>query len=144
MVNKRFEDLQAQFGDISTAAQENLSGIRVVKAFAQEQEEVESFRAVCNQYLGGRDASGQAGTGVWPADGGHPGRRDARSCSSSAAFRRCNGQITLGQLVQFVAYLRILSWPLVSLGFVTTVVPVGLGVAQAAAGAVGRPPDDPR
>jgi len=45
-VNRRFEQLQSQFGDLSAKAQENFSGIRVVKAFSQESAEIDRFAAV--------------------------------------------------------------------------------------------------
>ncbi len=124
MVNKRFEDLQAKFGDISTAAQENLSGIRVVKAFAQEKEEVESFRAVCNQYLAQAMHLARPDQAIWPAMEAILGLATLLVVVVGG-IQAMNGELSLGQLVQFVAYLRILSWPLISLGFVTTVVQSG-------------------
>jgi len=124
MVNKRFEDLQSKFGDISTAAQENLSGIRVVKAFAQEQEEVESFRQVCNQYLAQAMHLARPDQAIWPAMEAILGLATLLVIVVGG-IQTMNGQLSLGQLVQFVAYLRILSWPLISLGFVTTVVQSG-------------------
>ena len=124
MVNKRFEDLQSKFGDISTAAQENLSGIRVVKAFAQEQEEVESFRQVCNQYLAQAMHLARPDQAIWPAMEAILGLATLLVVVVGG-IQAMNGQLSLGQLVQFVAYLRILSWPLISLGFVTTVVQSG-------------------
>src|SRR3954447_14384181 len=66
-VSRRFESLQGQFSDISAAAQENLSGIRVVKAFAQEREEVSAFREVCNRYLAGAIHLARAQQLIWPA-----------------------------------------------------------------------------
>jgi ATP-binding cassette subfamily B protein len=124
MVNKRFEDLQSRFGDISTAAQENLSGIRVVKAFAQEEYEVASFREVCNQYLFGAMHLAKPEQAIWPLMEGILGLATLLVLVVGGV-QAMNQQLSLGQLVQFVAYLRILSWPLVSLGFVTTVVQSG-------------------
>src|SRR5947199_6653824 len=51
-VHVRFERLQAKFGDLSTKAQENFSGIRVVKAFSQEKPEVRDFARVNRDYVG--------------------------------------------------------------------------------------------
>ena len=124
MVNKRFEDLQAKFGDISTAAQENLSGIRVVKAFAQENEEVASFREVCNQYLAGAMHLAKPEQAIWPLMEAILGVATL-IVLIVGGIQAMHGQITLGQLVQFVAYLRLLSFPLISMGFVTTVVQSG-------------------
>lgn len=124
MVNRRFEDLQSKFGDISTAAQENLSGIRVVKAFAQEEAEVQSFREVCNQYLAGAMHLAKPDQAIWPLMEMILGVATLLVLVVGGV-QAMNQQLSLGQLVQFVAYLRLLSWPLVSLGFVTTVVQSG-------------------
>jgi ATP-binding cassette, subfamily B, multidrug efflux pump len=124
MVNKRFEDLQDKFGDISTAAQENLSGIRVVKAFAQEKEEVASFREVCNQYLAGAMHLARPEQAIWPLMEAVLGVATL-AVVVVGGIQAMHSQISLGQLVQFVAYLRLLSFPLISLGFVTTVVQSG-------------------
>src|SRR5207248_2128198 len=50
-VHVRFERLQSQFGDMSTKAQENFSGIRVVKAFSQESAETDDFARVNREYF---------------------------------------------------------------------------------------------
>ena len=117
-VNRRFEDLQGQFSDISAAAQENLSGIRVVKAFAQEREEVSAFREVCNRYLSSAIHLARAQQLIWPAMEG------ILSLATLLVLvvggqQAIGGQLTIGQLVEFVAYLRLLSSPLVSLGWVS-------------------------
>jgi ATP-binding cassette subfamily B multidrug efflux pump len=124
IVNRRFEALQAKFGDISAAAQENLSGIRVVKAFAQERAEVGAFREVCNQYLSGAMHLARAQQFIWPAMEAILGLATLLVLVVGGQ-QAVGGQLTLGQLVQFVAYLRLLAWPLVSLGFVSNVVQSG-------------------
>jgi ATP-binding cassette subfamily B protein len=118
VVHHRFERLQEKFSDISTAAQENLSGIRVVKAFAQESAEIESFRGLCNQYLSRAIGVARADESIWPAMEGILGLATllVLVVGSEQAIGR---QLSLGQLVQFVAYLRLLAWPLIGLGWVS-------------------------
>jgi ATP-binding cassette subfamily B protein len=118
VVHSRFERLQAQFSDISTAAQENLSGIRVVKAFAQEDPEIESFRGLCNQYLARAIGLAKADEFIWPAMEGILGFATL-AVLVVGSQQAIGGQLSLGQLVQFVAYLRLLAWPLVGLGWVS-------------------------
>jgi ATP-binding cassette subfamily B multidrug efflux pump len=118
IVHSRFERLQAQFSDISTAAQENLSGVRVVKAFAQESAEIESFRGLCNQYLARAIGLAKADEFIWPAMEGILGLATLLVLVVGSE-QAINGQLSLGQLVQFVAYLRLLAWPLVGLGWVS-------------------------
>ena len=118
IVHSRFERLQAQFSDISTAAQENLSGIRVVKAFAQETAEIESFRGLVNQYLARAVQVAKADEFIWPAMEFILGLATLLVIVVGSA-QAINLQLSLGQLVQFVAYLRLLAWPLIGLGWVS-------------------------
>jgi ATP-binding cassette subfamily B protein len=123
-VSQRFEQLQSQFGDLSAKAQENFSGIRVVKAFGQEEPEIESFAVVNRDYLQKAIDLAKVNGLVWPAMqfllGGAVlailwvGGQDA-----------IEGRLTIGQLVQFVAYLQIISWPMIALGEVTNMVQQG-------------------
>jgi ATP-binding cassette subfamily B protein len=123
-VSRRFEDLQSQFGDLSAKAQENFSGIRVVKAFSQEEPEIESFAVVNRDYLQKAIDLAKVNGLVWPAMqfllGGavlailYVGGQDA-----------IEGRLTIGQLVQFIAYLQIISWPMIALGEVTNMIQQG-------------------
>ena len=123
-VNREFEQLQSQFGDLSAKAQENFSGIRVVKAFSQEEPEIESFAVVNRDYLRKAIDLAKVNGLVWPAMqfllGGAVlailwvGGQDA-----------IEGRLTIGQLVQFIAYLQIISWPMIALGEVTNMIQQG-------------------
>jgi len=123
-VNREFEQLQSQFGDLSAKAQENFSGIRVVKAFSQEEPEILSFAAVNQDYLNKAVDLAKVNGLLWPAMqfllGGallvvlYIGGQDA-----------IEGQLTIGQLVQFVAYLQIISWPMIALGEVVNIIQQG-------------------
>ena len=50
-IHKRFEQIQAQLSEISAVAQEALSGVRVVRAYRQEDAELERFRVSIDEYL---------------------------------------------------------------------------------------------
>jgi ATP-binding cassette, subfamily B, multidrug efflux pump len=50
-IHARFEAVQAHFSDLTTLAQENLAGVRIVRAFRQEHAEVERFAALNEGYL---------------------------------------------------------------------------------------------
>src|SRR2546430_12455823 len=66
-VNRRFEQWKARFGNLSRKAQENFSGIRVVKAFSQEEAEIGSFATVNRQYLDGAVDLAKVNGLIWPA-----------------------------------------------------------------------------
>ncbi|MGI8824055.1 MAG: ABC transporter ATP-binding protein [Chloroflexota bacterium] len=116
-MQKRFRGVQDQFGQLSTSAQENLSGIRVVKAFVQEDREIASFVEANEEYVR-RNMGYVILSGImWPlmflvmgialALVLYVGGNDV-----------AHGEITLGQYVQFNAYLGMLTWPMISLGWV--------------------------
>ena len=51
-IHRRFERIQAMFSDISAKAQENFSGARLIRAFAQEDAEIASFEKANQEYIG--------------------------------------------------------------------------------------------
>ena len=51
MIHTRFEKIQKMFSDISSRVQENLSGVRVVRAYAQEHAEIAHFEALNQDYI---------------------------------------------------------------------------------------------
>lgn len=116
-IHQRFERIQEQFGTISTLAQENLAGIRIVKAYRQEQAQSERFRALSHDYL----------------------RRNLELARVSGLFEPLlsllaglglvallwiggraviDGRITVGDFVAFGLYLAMLTWPMIALGWV--------------------------
>jgi ATP-binding cassette subfamily B protein len=123
-VNKRFEELQAQFGDLSAKAQENFSGIRVVKAFSQEEPEIRSFAVVNREYLDKAVALARVNGLLWPMMNFILG-------GAVLAILYVGGQdaiehrLTIGQLVQFLAYLQLISWPMIALGEVVNLIQQG-------------------
>ena len=123
-VNQRFERLQSQFGDLSAKAQENFSGIRVVKAFSQEEPEIASFAVVNRDYLDKAVDLAKVNGLLWPA------MQFILGVSVLAILYiggqdAIEGRLTIGQLVQFVAYLQLISWPMIALGEVTNLVQQG-------------------
>ncbi len=123
-VNRRFEQLQAQFGDLSAKAQENFSGIRVVKAFSQEHPEIGAFATVNKDYLDKAISLAKVNGLMWPAMNFMLGL-------AVLAILYVGGQdaiehrLTIGQLVQFIAYLQLISWPMIALGEVTNMIQQG-------------------
>jgi ATP-binding cassette subfamily B protein len=123
-VHIRFERLQAKFGDLSTKAQENFSGIRVVKAFSQEDSESRDFARVNREYVG-RAIELTAVQGlIWPTMSFILGLA-VLSVLYLGGQDAIRGELTLGQLVQFVAYLYLLSWPMIAVGWISNMFQAG-------------------
>jgi ATP-binding cassette, subfamily B, multidrug efflux pump len=123
-VHQRFERLQAQFGDMSTKAQENFSGIRVVKAFSQEDAETKDFAKVNHEYFG-RAVSLSAMQGlIWPSISFILGIA-VLSVLYVGGQDAIRGELSIGALVQFVAYLYLLQMPMINIGWISNMFQAG-------------------
>ncbi len=116
-IHKRFEKIQAFFSDITARAQENLTGVRVVRAYAQEDAEIEQFQKLNREYA----------------------LRNLQLVKYAAAMRpllfffiglgfviivavgvpmAVRGEITAGDFTAFMLYLQRMIWYLIALGYV--------------------------
>ena len=123
-VHERFERLQSQFGDMSTKAQENFSGIRVVKAFSQENAETKDFASVNYEYFR-RAVSLSAMQGlIWPSISFILGIA-VLSVLYVGGQDAIRGELSIGSLVQFVAYLYLLQMPMINIGWISNMFQAG-------------------
>ena len=116
-IHNRFEKIQGFFSDITARTQENLSGVRVVRAYAQEDSEIEQFQKLNREYAS----------------------QNLRLVKFSAAMRpllfffiglgfviivavgvpmAVRGEITAGNFASFILYLQRMIWYLIALGYV--------------------------
>lgn len=116
-IHRRFESVQEFFGHMTTMAQENLSGARVVRAYRQEGAEIERFRAMGEEYLDRNMHLMRLDATMHPAFMVLAGLGGAvvLGLGGSLVIR---GTITVGALVAFSLYLGMLTWPLIALGWV--------------------------
>ena len=116
-IQKRFLKVQQEFAAVSSKAQENFSGIRVVKAYVQEEHEERRFRQVNQDYVRANVAWARINSALWPLFGLLAGL-------AGVVLLYVGGQhvvqqkITIGQFIQFNTYLILLSWPMIALGWV--------------------------
>jgi ATP-binding cassette subfamily B multidrug efflux pump len=117
-IHDRFEDVQAHFGKVTTLTQENLSGVRVVRAYRQEGAEIERFRGMNDIYLAKNMRLARLYGIMNPAFGllAGLGTLTVLGVGGMAAVR---GTISIGSFVGFGLYLSMLTWPLIALGWVT-------------------------
>jgi len=124
-VETRYRRVQEQFGVLSTRVQENVSGMRTIKAYAQEGTEVASF-ADANREMMRRSMSWATFTAaLWPL------MVVATGASTILVLwfgghAVVDGRMTLGEFVQFNSYLVLLANPLTSLGWVATAIQQGV------------------
>lgn len=117
LIHKRFEAVQEHFGVMTTHAQENISGARIVRAFRQEAAEAAHFAALNDEYLrrnmGLARLYGLMSPGLQLLAG--IGAVAVLGLGGAATLR---GEITTGDFVAFGLYLAMLTWPLIALGWV--------------------------
>jgi len=123
-IHRRFESIQAQLSTLSAVVQEALSGVRVVRAYGQEQAELERFAAANAEYVRRNvglirlQSSFFPGLGLLLGLGGllvlWLGSRDV-----------IQGRITVGEFVAFNAYMAMLTWPMIAFGWVTNMLQRG-------------------
>jgi ATP-binding cassette subfamily B protein len=116
-IHRRFEQIQAHFAELSARVQENLAGVRVVRAFAREGREIEDFHALNQEYLRKNLALIRTSGVFHPALGFLSGLA-ALIGLYLGGREAMSGHITLGQFVAFTVYLAMLNWPVFALGWV--------------------------
>jgi ATP-binding cassette subfamily B multidrug efflux pump len=116
-VRRRFEAVQERFSDLSALAQENFSGIRVVKAFAREEAEVGRFRRAVDDLAAAQVRLARVQGALWPAVGLVLGTA-AVALLWEGGRLVASGRLSVGQLVQFSYYLARLSFPMIAAGWV--------------------------
>ena len=130
VIHRRFEDIQEQFSSLSTFVQENLTGVRIVRAYTQEVEQARQFDAFNEEY---RRKNMNL---VLAAGAFHPGLMLISGVAMVlvtwlGALEVVAGRMTVGDFVAFGFYLMMLTWPMIALGWV-------LNLYQSGAASMGR------
>ena len=119
-IHDRFERIQASFSEISAQAQENYSGVRLIRAFAREESQIDLFEQLNLRYIARALRLVQLMGMLWPTlefilgvsmiitllVGGH------------LVFAH---RISLGQFVEFNTYMIMLIWPIIAVGWVINI-----------------------
>ena len=116
-VHHGFRSVQEQFSRISARVQENLSGIRVVKAFAQGREEMDAFDELNRDYLVKNRQADSHSEPSFSADLSDQWRVSLAVILWVGGAHVIEGRLTLGDFVAFNAYLTKLIFPMITLGW---------------------------
>ena len=116
-IHERFERIQAMFSDISARAQENFSGARLVRAYVQEEWEIESFERANKEYIDRSLKLVRLMGMLWPTLETMLGL--AVIIVLFVGGREViQHRISVGSFVAFNTYMVQLTWPIVALGWV--------------------------
>lgn len=116
-IHERFEAVQEHFSTMTTRAQENLAGARIVRAYRQERAELERFARLNEEYLTKNMSLIRLYGMMNPAFGLLAGLGAVTVLGVGGALA-VRGTISVGGFVAFGLYLGMLTWPLIALGWV--------------------------
>lgn len=123
-IHDRFEKIQAMFSDISSRVQENLAGVRMVRAFVQERAELRRFEDLNRRYIA-QNIKLVRVQGVF---------QSLLEFLIGLTFlvvvwvggrQVVAGRISIGSFVMFNTYMGMLVWPMIALGWVVNLMQRG-------------------
>lgn len=123
-IHKKFEERQEQFSLLTTRAQENLSGIRIVKAYVREAYEISRFRDLSFEYLKKNLVLAKIQSILWPLMFLLVGSSLVITVYVGG-LKVIGGEISIGTLTAFFGYLTLLIWPMIAFGWVTNLLQQG-------------------
>ncbi len=116
-IHKRFEKIQEYFSDITARAQENLTGVRVIRAYAQEDAEIEQFQVLNREYAAQNLRLVKYAAAMRPLLFFFIGLGFVIIVAVGVPMA-VRGEITAGDFTAFILYLQRMIWYLIALGYV--------------------------
>jgi ATP-binding cassette subfamily B multidrug efflux pump len=120
-IHIRFNAIQAKFADLTTKAQENFSGIRVVKSYVREKNEINEFKNECSDYLKKNMDMVRIESLFQPVLFLITGI-SIILVIWLGGMKIIQGTLGLGDISAFIIYLGMLIWPVIAFGWVTNIV----------------------
>lgn len=139
-IQSRFRNVQELFGKISDRVQENIYGIRVIKAYVQEENEIKNFNVLCDKMMDANISMVKTSSRLTPM---------IEACFSVCFVLNLilggrmvlDGTISLGDFVAFNTYVAMIMNPIVSIGRIVNNVQRGLVSLQRLQDILSVPPD---
>ena len=128
-IHEKSLERQAQFSLLTTRAQENLSGIRVIKSYVREAFETTEFGKLSWDYLKKNLVLARVQSIMWPLMFLLIGISIVITLYAGG-LRVMSGQLTIGSLSAFLAYLLMLIWPVIAFGWVINLLQQGAASMQ--------------
>jgi ATP-binding cassette subfamily B protein len=119
-IHERFERIQAMFSDISARAQENFSGARIIRAFSQEEAEIEQFEGANREYIRRSLKLVRLMGMLWPTLETMLGLAVVLVLWLGGR-EVIQGRMSVGDFVAFNTYMVQLTWPIIALGWVINI-----------------------
>jgi ATP-binding cassette, subfamily B, multidrug efflux pump len=120
VIHELYEKIQASLATLSAKVQENLSGVRVIRAYAQETAEIQGFDQPNREYVAKNMLLIKTWSMFMPSLTALIGTTFL-IVLWQGGYRYLHGQMSLGALITFNTYLGLLVWPMIALGWVTNI-----------------------
>lgn len=121
IINKRSEEIQESLSGLTTFVQEAFSGIRVIKSFVREEDYVQSFSKESNEYKKKSLKLAFVQALFFPLIMGLIGLSVILTVYVGA-IGVFAGEITTGNIAEFIIYVNMLTWPVTALGWITSII----------------------
>jgi ATP-binding cassette, subfamily B, multidrug efflux pump len=116
-INYKFERVQSQFSDLTTRAQENLAGIKVVKSYVREKSEYNIFEKESKEYQVKNMSLAKVQSFSFPMMFLLTGISVVIVLLVGGNMV-IDGTLSIGQLTAFIIYLGLLTWPIIAFGWI--------------------------
>jgi ATP-binding cassette, subfamily B, multidrug efflux pump len=120
VIHELYETIQAALATLSAKVQENLSGVRVVRAYTQEEAEIRAFDEPNREYVAKNVLLIRMWSMFMPSLSSLIGTTFL-IVLFAGGYRVLHGLMSLGALITFNTYLNQLVWPMIALGWVTNI-----------------------
>lgn len=120
VIHERYERIQALLASLSARVQENLSGVRVIRAYAQEEPETRAFDALNKDYMQKSLQLVRTWSLFYPMLEALIGVA-VLLVLWQGGIKVLRGEISVGELIAFQGYMGLLIWPMIALGWVTNI-----------------------
>ncbi|QQS35134.1 MAG: ABC transporter ATP-binding protein [Ignavibacteriales bacterium] len=124
LIHAKYTKIQEKFAELTTKAQENFSGIRVIKSYVREDHEINKFNEMSRDYLGTNMNLVRVQALIMPILVLITGLSIILVIWLGGT-NVINKTLTLGEMTAFIIYLGILIWPMIAFGWVINIVQQG-------------------
>jgi len=121
LIHTRFTLIQEKFAELTAKAQENFSGIRVIKSYVREKNEINRFQDLSKDYINKNMSMVSIQAWIQPTLFLVTGFSNIAVIWIGGSYI-IQGTMNLGQIVAFVFYLGILIWPMIAFGWVINII----------------------
>lgn len=120
-IERRSEEIQKSQSRLSTFVQEAFSGIRVLKSFNRERESIAKFQTESEDYKDQSMKLTAVQSLFFPLIMGLVGLSTILTVYAGSTLV-INGRLTIGNVAEFIIYVNLLTWPVTSLGWTSSLV----------------------